>query len=92
MNETLTVPVYDRSNTTAYGGHNTDLCEVVLTEDSITVDGKTMPIVYQQGFVYRLQKRAVRTSNVKSLLDNLKDDFWKSWNTDVCHHVKQYGK
>lgn len=92
MNDTMQVEVYDRSHTTEYGGYDTYNCTVQVTDDAITVDGKTLPFVYQYNTVFELKKRSIRCSNPEYLVNTLQNNFWISFNTNVCNHVKQYGK
>ena len=72
--------------------------KVLLKKDSITVDGKTLPVKHISGLVYKLMKRSLRIDLSDweifepMVLITFTDDFWISNSDKIIKHVLQFGK
>ena len=65
---------------------------VEISDEEIIVNGHKMKLVYDDEFVYKLQKTQIKTMGRERLERFLKADYASCLREDVCEHVVKYGK
>ena len=65
-----------------------------IGEDHITVNGYQMKIKYKSGYIYKLLKTYIGTSDPEELAHFIQDESWKhsACPQTICEHVIAHGK
>lgn len=65
---------------------------VEISDEEIIVNGCKMKLVYDDEFVYKLQKTQIKTMGRERLEHVFKANYASCWREDVCEHVVKNGK
>ena len=65
-----------------------------IGEDHITVNGYQMKVKYKSGYIYKLLKTYIGTSDLAELAHFIQDESWKhsACPQTICEHVIAHGK